>query len=84
MLNNFIPTEFPAIITGTGEAPYYYFAGDFADNEVKPILAYFMGVEKLAPYLFYSEKLDDRRKFFWEYYKPLMSSILEKHTKTAE
>ncbi len=81
MLNNFIPNEFPAILTGPGEAPYYYFAGDFADNEVKPILAYFVGVEKVAPYLFYSEKPGDRRKFFWEYYKPLMSSILEKHVK---
>ncbi|MEA1898654.1 MAG: hypothetical protein U9N53_13420, partial [Bacteroidota bacterium] len=53
MLNNFIPNEFPAIITGPGEAPYYYFGGDFADNDVKPILAYFYGVEKVAPYLFY-------------------------------
>ena len=79
LLNNFIPMEFPAILTSPGDTPFYYFAGDFADNEVKPILAYFQGVEKVAPYLFYSDKLEDRRKFFWEYYKPLMSSILEKH-----
>ncbi len=84
LLNNFIPDEFPAIIGSSGSAPYFYFAGDFADNQVKPILAYFDGIEKIAPYLFYSERPSDRRKFFWEYYRPLMSSILEQHIHNTE
>lgn len=84
LLSNFIPNEFPAVIRGKDNANYYYFAGDFADNPVKPILAYFKGVDKVAPYLFYSKRQCDHRAFFWEYYKPLMSSILEMHMPDEE
>ncbi len=79
LTNNFIPFEFPAVLESTTDAPHYYFAGDFADNEVKPFLAYFNGISKLAPIWLYNDELSDRRKFFWKFYKPLINSILEEH-----
>ena len=57
---------------------------DFADNQVKPVLAYFKGVENVAPWFFYSDDPGDRRKFFWTYYKPLISSILDQNARQEE
>ena len=78
MQASFIPSEFPAVIEGVDESPLFYFAGDFADNPVKLSTAYFHGIEKCAPSVFYSDRPGDRRTFFWEYYKPLMTGILDK------
>lgn len=84
LANNFIPFEFPAILESATDAPHYYFAGDFADNHVKPILAYFKGIENVAPWFFYNDDSGDRRKFFWTYYKPLMTSILDQNARQEE
>jgi len=78
LMANFIPSEFPAVIEGANNAPLFYFAGDFADNRVKLSTAYFNGIEKCTPFLFYKDRPGDRRTFFWEYYRPLMSGILKK------
>lgn len=76
----FIPNEFPAVIESTTDAPYYYFCGDFSNNYVRPFSAYCKNIEKLPHWTRYTEKPGDSRKFFWEFYRPLVSSIMENYT----
>jgi hypothetical protein len=80
ILNRFnILKTFPAVIAH--DAPdyrFYYFAGDFADNRVNSILPYFKGIEYLGS-LFYNPRYrENRSTFFWKFYTPLVSSILQR------
>ncbi len=76
--NYFLPETFPAVFQGSGSSPYFYFAGDFADNPVPIKTAYFKGVEKLK-WLFIREKPGSRTRFYWDYYRPLMGQILDQY-----
>ncbi|HLP73853.1 MAG TPA: hypothetical protein VK155_13185 [Bacteroidales bacterium] len=67
---------FPAVIQEAVTPSVYYFAGNFAYSDKPVWTAKFKGVEKFKNF-FYSEKEDDPRRFFWLYYKPLVSSILD-------
>ena len=75
-----IPSRFPALIRQKDAHRYYYFAGDFADN---PILdnwwAHFKGITWLKSFFYTKEDLSERKRFFWEYYLPMMSSILNEY-----
>jgi hypothetical protein len=86
ILQNFmLPEIFPAILQGPGDSPYFYFTGDFADNPVPIKTAYFKGIEKLK-FLFVRGNPESTSRFYWEYYKPLMTQILEDYytSKTKE
>lgn len=74
-----IPKRFPAVLERSTAATTYYFAGDFADNPVSIRLAKFYGISWFKP-LFYSNKLTDRRRFFWLYFRPLLTQILKEKT----
>lgn len=76
--NFFLPETFPAILQSSGPSSYFYFAGDFADNPVPIKTAYFKGIEKLK-FLFVKENSGSRTRFYWEYYKPLMTQILDEY-----
>jgi hypothetical protein len=65
---------FPAIIQHKDDYSFYYFAGDFADNPVSLNSAEFKGLNKIYPHLI---RKNSKRKFFWEYYNPLISKILD-------
>ncbi len=68
---------FPAILAHEGEDyQFYYFAGDFSDNRTIPMSAYFGGVHWLQTFFYNPRNVLDRRAFFWQYYRPLMTSIL--------
>ncbi len=74
-----IPEEFPAVIGGLSDQhTFYYFAGDFADNPISMRMSPFWKVEWISR-LFYTKKLDDRRGFFWTYYRPMVTTILEEN-----
>jgi hypothetical protein len=66
--------EFPAVIQNLAEPNTYYFSGDFTNTDIPVWTARFKGVEKLKG-LLYSKKPEDERRFFWLYYKPLVSGI---------
>ena len=75
-----LPATFPAVIQHTGDYPYYYFTGDFADNPVFYYTCYFQGIENFD-FLFYNKSnLNERNKFFWKFYMPLMRKILDDYT----
>ncbi len=81
---HFIPSEFPAVIQSPNGNPYFYFCGDFSNNLVAPYTAYFENVENIADNIFFSKKPTDKREFFWCYYRPLISGILNKYAPPAK
>jgi hypothetical protein len=75
LASNNLVNRFPAVIQDSVSNRIYYFSGDFATNNIPYWTAKFEGVNKLRG-LLYSEKPDDPRRFFWLYYRPLMTGIL--------
>lgn len=73
--SNSLANWFPAVVQDSVTKRIYYFSGDFATNKIPYWTAKFEGVNKLRG-LLYSEKADDPRRFFWLYYRPLMTGIL--------
>jgi hypothetical protein len=69
-----IPVNFPFIIYHTLDYQFYYFAGDVSENNIPYFTYPFMANSKLEKF-FYSNKEADPNRFFWEYYKPLISGI---------
>jgi hypothetical protein len=78
MQAHFIPTMFPAVLKSSDEHNYYFFAGDFANNPVKNITGYFKNFKNLNLYRLSNEK-KSTRKFYYEYYDPLMNNIYSKY-----
>jgi hypothetical protein len=82
LFENFLSAAFPAVVTDTALHRNYYFCGDFAANEVKSWTSKFHGFNKLTS-LLHSDKENDPGRFFWHYYKPLVSGILNDYYETA-
>ncbi len=82
VLNVFnLQSEFPAVITDAEKHLTYYFCGDFAKNEVNYLTARLYNMSKLKG-IFYSDKENDFRRFFWLYYRPLLNSIFSDYYAT--
>ncbi len=83
---NNIPTQFPAIIEHyRDDYKFYYFCGDFADNPISQAGSYFKGAVFFRK-LFYNDDIAaERVSFFWEFYRPMVTTILkEYHTELRE
>jgi hypothetical protein len=74
LTTNGLMNEFPAVVQDPASERIYYFSGDFATYNVPFCTARFKGIEKLKG-IFYSDKPDDTRRFFWLYYRPLINGI---------
>ena len=72
--SNGLMSEFPAVIQEPVAQRIYYFSGDFATYDIPFWTARLKGVDKLKG-IFYSDKPEDTRRFFWLYYKPLINGI---------
>lgn len=75
---NGIPKIFPAIIHRDINYNFYYFCGDFADNPTKFRFAKLKGISGLKFLMYNAVDLTDRNRFFWEFYLPMMQTILNK------
>ena len=71
-----IPKEFPAVLGDHIINRFYYFAGDFADNPIPMTAVYSRGIEYVDFFLYNNNDLADRKKFFWRYYRPMMTKIM--------
>ncbi|NQV42540.1 MAG: hypothetical protein HQ506_09315 [Candidatus Marinimicrobia bacterium] len=77
-----IPKMFPAVLKETtGEHPFYYFAGDFSDNPVLTVTAYFKGIKRFHKFFYNEKNVEDRRQFSWRFYRPLITNILRNEVK---
>jgi hypothetical protein len=74
LINNGIQNEFPAVVQDPVANRTFYFSGDFATYDLPFSTSHFKGIEKLKG-IFYSDKTDDTRRFFWLYYRPLINGI---------
>jgi len=80
-----IPASFPAVLHQNAIQPkFYYFSGDFCDNPISMTTSYFKGIG-MFKFLFYNtEDPMERKSFFWNFYKPLITNILDREKKTKE
>jgi len=77
MEENYIPTTFPAVLKSKSNSyQFFYFAGDFSDNDVSLINTKFKGVARLNQEIVRVEG-ESRTSFFWRFYRPLLSSIVD-------
>jgi hypothetical protein len=76
-----IPTVFPATIQNNQGYPYFYFAGDFADNPISIRTARFKHIA-IFDFLFYQTDINKRSNFFWFYYRPLVTQIINDYYQT--
>lgn len=78
LLRSGIPSEFPAVLMYKGkDYGFYYFSGDFCDNPIGMSTSYFKGIE-FFKWLFYNNRNpSERASFFWNFYNPLMTRILD-------
>jgi len=72
----FLSNEFPAVIANKGEMRSVYFCGDFATGSIPPWTASLGSLDMIKGLLYENENLNDPRRFFWLYYKPLVSGIM--------
>lgn len=76
-----IPSKFPAVIKGGGDYPFYYFAGDFSDNSISVGSVNFEKIEWVSSF-FYGSVAKERDSFFWKYYRPLATTIIDDYYKS--
>lgn len=76
-----IPPSFPAVLTQkANDYKFYYFSGDFCDNPISLSTSYFKGIDYLK-FLFYNvQDPMERKSFFWNYYHPLITTILKEES----
>jgi len=78
LIKHNIPLQFPAVLTHSqADYRFYYFSGDFCDNNVGMTSSYLKGIG-FFKWLFYnSDNTMERSSFFWNFYRPMMTRILE-------
>lgn len=73
-----LPRYFPAaVVKNNGKGKLYYFSGDFSDMRNHLGSARFKGLPFLWRGMHFVSDYTDRESFFWNYYFPLTSKILE-------
>ena len=81
---NDLKPVFPAVTQEPLTQRTYYFAGDFANNSIPFWTARFKNVDWLARALFYTDNQNDPKRFFWSYYKPLVTSLFNENHDNPE
>lgn len=85
MKKNGIPAVFPAVTYHNGnDYRFYYFSGDFCDNPIAFNSSYFKGISYVK-WLFYDERKPmERHSFFWNFYRPMVTKILEDYSENKK
>lgn len=73
-----IPQSFPAVIAHPNWH-IIYMAGDFTDNPIGMYTSHFKGISSLDMLWYDNRNPSDRRKFFWDYYNPFISGVLDRY-----
>lgn len=74
---------FPAVIEHTNDYRFYYFGGDFAENSVSNKTAFFEGYHNIVSVVS-RDNYKDTDKFYWQFYVPMMTRILDDYYNTLE
>jgi len=81
---HFLSNEFPAVIVNPGDVRSVYFCGDFATSNLPPWTASFGSLKILQKLLYKDDDMNDTRRFFWQYYKPLLTGMLNDYHTVIE
>ena len=73
-----LKSVFPAVIEHTGDYNFYYFGGDFAENNVISKTAFFEGYHNIVSF-FNTSNYKNTDKFYWQFYLPMMTTILDEY-----
>lgn len=74
---NHIPFIFPAITAHINtDYRFFYFSGDFCDNPITLTSSYFKGVKAFNWFLYNERDIQERNSFFWLFYRPLVTTVL--------
>ncbi|HKL66249.1 MAG TPA: hypothetical protein VJ877_00045, partial [Bacteroidales bacterium] len=73
---HFLTNEFPAVIANQGDLRTAYFSGDFATSNIPPWTASFGSLNIFKRFLYNEADPNDTRRFFWLYYRPILTGIL--------
>lgn len=79
LAENKLSPVFPAVLAR--DNMFYYFAGSFSEGRIGFPSSYLVGIHWFQSFFYNRRDVLDTRALFWEYYRPLISSIL---TKTKE
>lgn len=80
-----LPRFFPAVVVRNPEkGSQYYFAGDFSDIQGDFGSPHFFGLPTLWRSLYLASDFTDRQGFFWNYYYPLITQVLETSRKESK
>jgi hypothetical protein len=79
LLANELKAVFPAVTQEPLVKRTYYFAGDFANNDIPFWTARLRNIQKGGKAFLYSDNQNDPRRFFWLYYKPLITNIFSEY-----
>jgi hypothetical protein len=75
-----IPNPFPSVIEHyDNDYKFYYFCGDYCDNPIQQWFSKFWGITAFRMILPTSRETAERESFFWKFYEPLVSTILDKY-----
>lgn len=77
LIRDSIPLSFPAVVYSDNGATKFYFAGDFADNDVEMFLTRYWNVELILGKAFSFYYITDQTRFFWRFYLPMMREIFD-------
>lgn len=72
-----IPKIFPATFENIKNSPYYYFCGDFTDSPIDKTTYKLIGIKYFKMFVLNEHDLNDRAAFFWLYYLPMTTNILD-------
>lgn len=70
-----LSNDFPALIKSK-DSNFTYMCGDFADNDPGKYSALFKGAHLFKPMFIDKADKSARKYFFWEFYRPLVTSLL--------
>lgn len=78
-----VPKISDAVVEHLKPYTFYYFAGDYIDNPVHNYTSYLKGI-RTFDYFLYNNELNDRTMFFWKFYIPLVSKIMDDYYEKLE
>lgn len=80
---NDLQAIFPAVTQEPLTQRTWYFSGDFANNDIPFWTSRLKNIQKVGKAMLYSDHPDDPRRFFWLYYKPLITNIFTEYQAAA-
>jgi hypothetical protein len=78
-----VPSNFPAVMRHNGDDyKFWYFAADFCDNPLSMAASRFKGIQFFQTFFYNHYDEADRKKFFWKFYRPLLTKLLDDYYNT--